>query len=320
MSWNRATWTFSENTASNSDSVNSGTLPGAVSSGRSRCRRVSSFSLFRCGTFALCLALSLNLSSSVHAEESSPGREDVWNQFLSRYVDDFGRVDYEAVQKDPSLLNAYLNLLAGLELGPFLAEATREERLATFLNAYHAGLVKLIVDAYPVKTVQAIPGGWDKRVVRFGEDVLSLNMIRQDHLLGTFRDEKIHMALACASPTCPGFPSVAFSPERVEGQLYLAARAFVNDSSFVLIDPEKKTVRLSRIFKWYAKDFRLDFGIQVDSGGFDPGEGAVISFLAHYLDDRDKIGFLESRDYKIKYLPFDWSLHEWHRDRPSAEA
>ncbi|HXV27862.1 MAG TPA: hypothetical protein VD913_02755, partial [bacterium] len=41
-----------------------------------------------------------------------------------------------------------------------------------------------------------------------------------------------------------------------------------------------------------------------------PQQMAVLSFIAHYLEDAKKIEYLEEGRYKIKYLPFDWDLNE----------
>ena len=90
-----------------------------------------------------------------------------------------------------------------------------------------------------------------------------------------------------------------------------SAQRFVNDSARNLIDPAAKKVRLSKIFKWYAKDFKLDFSSEERDPRFSEEEYAVLSFIANYLNEEAKVQYLEEASYKIKYYDFDWSLNEW---------
>lgn len=41
----------------------------------------------------------------------------------------------------------------------------------------------------------------------------------------------------------------------IDSQLRTAAEAFLENDNGCLVDPEKKEVRLSQIFKWYKADF-----------------------------------------------------------------
>ena len=92
------------------------------------------------------------------------------------------------------------------------------------------------------------------------------------------------------------------------------ALRFVNDSYRNEIIPEKKRVRLSKIFKWFAKDFVLNFGTTKTFKKWTTDEMAVMSFVAYYLDDDERIAFLEEGKYKIKYLKFDWKLNKWQEE------
>jgi len=85
----------------------------------------------------------------------------------------------------------------------------------------------------------------------------------------------------------------------------------VNNPKYVQIVPGSKKIQLSRIFKWYAPDFDLDFGSPERIGKFQRGDVSILSFLAYYLEDDAKIEYLQEGNYKIKYFPFDWSLNEW---------
>lgn len=234
-----------------------------------------------------------------------------WDQFLGSIVNNEGAVNYEAVKKDPEPLNRYLAQLEQINLRDY-DTWPREEKLALWLNAYHAGVIQVVVEKYPVSSIQDIPGVWEAVAVKLGGGGFSLNQIRSEQLIAGFGDEKIHLALACGAKSCPPFRSEAFTGPRVEGQLFQITREFVNDPNFVRMTPGKREILLSRIFKWYAKDFILDFGNANNDLEILPEEAAVVSFVAYYLQDIEKSEFLESGQYGIKYLLFDWELHEWH--------
>jgi hypothetical protein len=240
-----------------------------------------------------------------------PFDHSAWDQFLKKYVNADGQFNYAAAQKDPALLTQYLDQIGKLSDENVNQYWPREERLALWLNLYHAGIVKSIVEHYPLKSIQDIPGVWQIGVVRMKNHSFSLEDIQRRQLMEIFRDEKIHAALACSAKSCPQFPREAFTGPRVEGQLFLAAREFVNNPDFNQIMPGEKNVHLSRIFKWYTKDFNLDFGSSDNPNQFNREDMAILSFIAYYLDDPAKVEYLEEAHYKIKYLSFDWALSEW---------
>jgi hypothetical protein len=180
------------------------------------------------------------------------------------------------------------------------------------VNAYNAAVVRAVITHYPVESMLRIPGIWDMEIIRVADEPKSLNEIRRADLMDNFRDEKIHFALACGAVDCPALSREAYAGPKVEGQLFQAVRNFVNNPYRVVIVPGEKKIRLSRIFQWYGEDFRIDFAVFPDDQRFSILENSVLSFLAYYLEDARKVDHLESRQFKIKYLPFNWRLN----DRP----
>ena len=238
----------------------------------------------------------------------------LWDQFLKKVVNDRGEVNYQAAAQDPSLLKAYLEKLKQVDEGALRQQWPREEKLAFWINAYHAGIVHAVLAHYPVKSLLEIPSVWDIDAVQVGVHHYSLNNLRQRELIAAFRDEKIDPALACGARSCPALSREAYTGPRVEGQLFLAAQRFVNDPDLNPIDPKEKKLRISKIFKWYAKDFKLDFASADQDPRFSEEEYAVLAFLSTYLKYENKIQYLEESRYKITYLDFDWSLNEWRSE------
>ena len=259
----------------------------------------------------LFFAFSLGFGSPEPFALSKPFDHSSWDRFLKKFVNEEGEVNYRGVKEDPSLLNEYLAKLAGL--GPEgVFGWPREEKLALWLNGYHAAVVRAVIENYPVKSIKDIPSVWETQRITVGINRMSLQDIQAVQLIGATHDEKIYTALCCGARSCPKMRREAYTGTRVEGQLFLAAREFVNDPARNRVIPGKKKAEISRIFKWHAADFKLDFGTFENDRGLSQEEHAVLSFIAHYLQDAGKLEFLEQGNYKIKYLPFDWSLNEWH--------
>jgi hypothetical protein len=241
-----------------------------------------------------------------------------WDAFLKKNVNEKGEVDYRSITKDPKDLNDYLASLMAVK-GPEMAAWPREEALAFWLNAYHAVLIKLVVENYPETSVQRIASFWDIALFHFGkiskgQRQYSLNDIRVKNLIGVYHDEKIHLALSVAAKSGPKLMPEAFTGPKVEGQLFILTRKFVTDPAYVDITPGRKKIRISKIFKWYAKDFKLDFGTPESRGKFSETENAVLAFLAYYLEDEAKGEYLQEGKYKIEYPAFDWSLNDWKKE------
>ncbi len=241
----------------------------------------------------------------------------VWDAFLSKNVNEKGEVDYQSIKKDPKALKDALATLTAVNES-LIGSWPREEAMAFWLNAYHAALIQQVVENYPVTSVQKIPSFWDIALFHFGSRVqgqrqYSLNDIRVTKLVGVYRDEKIHLALSVAAKGGPQLMREAFTGPKVEGQLFLLTRKFVTDPAYVDITPGRKKIRISKIFSWYAKDFKLDFGTPEPRGKFSESDNAVLSFLAYYLEDEAKGEYLQEAKYKIEYPAFDWSLNDWKK-------
>ncbi|MFA5159404.1 MAG: DUF547 domain-containing protein [Candidatus Omnitrophota bacterium] len=241
-----------------------------------------------------------------------------WDAFLKKNVNENGEVDYQLITKDPKDLNNYVARLMAVNESE-MTSWPREEVLAFWMNAYHVVLIKQVVENYPVISVQKIPGFWDIASLHFDKKAknqrgYSLNDIRLKNLIKVYHDEKIHLALSVAAKGGPKLMREAFTGPKVEGQLFLLTRKFVMDPAYVDITPGRKKIRISKIFKWYGKDFKLDFGTPETRGKFSKDDNAVLSFLAYYLEDEAKEEYLQEAKYKIEYPAFDWTLNDWKKE------
>lgn len=285
------------------------------------------------------------LCAEVVGKPTTAFDHSLWDAFLKKYVNDRGEVNYQAAAKDPSLLDQYLQLLATCEEDDVKLFWPREEAMAFWLNAYHAGLIKLVIDHYPVQSVQTVPSFWDITIIHLKQNDItkknedsdkgqgkdskkekqkrkirtktkeearfSLNDIRVTKLLAVYHNEKIDLALSLGARGGPRLRPEAFTGPKVEGQLFLATREFINNPAYVEIIPSRKKIKISKLFKWYVNDFTLDFGKPESFGKFTRNETTILAFLAYYLENEEQVEYLQEGNYKIEYPVFDWALNDW---------
>lgn len=177
---------------------------------------------------------------------------------LRAFVNDRGEVDYEALRKQPEDLRAYLATIA--KVGPtqtptlFSKEA---DRLAFFINAYNAFVLWGVVQRPDIKSVH------DEKIrffygTTFDIDGGTTNLY---HLENTtirqgFDDPRIHFVLNCASLGCPQLPRHAFTGGQLEQALERETKAFLDEERNLKIAPDGSRATVSKIFKWYASDFK----------------------------------------------------------------
>lgn len=217
-----------------------------------------------------------------------------WEAVLKKHVNKNGDVNYMALKKDRRQFDVYIDFLSNN--GP-KASWTDNEIKAYWMNAYNAFTLKIILDNYPVKSIKDIGGiiykvntTWDVEFIEIGEEKLTLNDIEHKKLRGQYNDPRIHMAVNCASFSCPRLRNEAFVANKLEEQLDDQSRLFVNNpDKNDLSNPSKP--KLSKIFDWY-------------SGDFEKNGNSVIGFINQYSDVKIE------KTATLKYLEYNWSLNE----------
>jgi len=222
-----------------------------------------------------------------------------WDKFLKKYVmmaeDGLNRVAYGKVSKaDGAALKTYI---AGLE-ATAISDYSRDQQFAFWVNLYNAKTVDLVLGDYPVSSIKKIKGGffnagpWDAKVVTVEGKRLSLNNIEHGILRPIWKDPRIHYVVNCAAVGCPNLARQAFTANKIDKLLDMAARDYVNTPRGVSIKGGKLTV--SSIFEWYQADF----------GGTDKG---VIAHIGKYASPALKQEL--SSIMRIYDDTYDWSLN-----------
>lgn len=208
----------------------------------------------------------------------------LWNDLLSKHVTATGAVNYKGFIKDKKPFKEYLTILSENEPQK---DWTKEETLAYWMNVYNAFTIKLITDNYPVNSIKDIKDPWDKRFFKIGSKWRNLNEI-EHKILRKMEDPRIHFGINCASISCPTLHNKAFTAGNVDTTLDMLAAKFINNPKHNTIT--KNTAKLSKIFKWFSKDFKTN--------------GSIIDYLNQYS------AITIDANAKISYKEYNWSLNE----------
>lgn len=208
-----------------------------------------------------------------------------WDVLLKEHVDKDGFVDYQGFLNDKNSLEKYLT---HLEQNPPTNSWNVQELLAYYINLYNAHTVNLILNNYPVNSIKDLNSPWTSSFVKVGNEKLSLGGI-ENSILRKMNEPRIHFAINCASYSCPNLLNEAFVSTKIEEQLERVTYSFINGNKNEIT---KNNPKLSRIFKWYKKDFKVN------------GEKNLIAYINQY--STMKIAPNTTLDFK----EYDWDLNE----------
>lgn len=240
------------------------------------------------------IALLLTLIQLISVYKLTSQSTNIYDELLNRYVTTDGNVNYRGFITENKKFETILDHLSE---NPPEQNASREEKLAYWINTYNAFTIKLIVDNYPLESIKElhpffyIPGFntvWHEEFFHIGGEDFSLDHIEHEILRKEFDDVRIHFAINCASKSCPRLRNEVYKADQLNSQLDDQTRIFLSDSNKNKISNNE--LQVSKIFSWFKGDF-------ASSGG-----------VVQFIDDHTEIKV--SSDAKISYLPYDWSLNE----------
>jgi hypothetical protein len=227
------------------------------------------------------------------------------NKVLSTYVKQ-DRVDYPGLKRNRKGLDLYIAELEQITL-PTFQRWTREQRFAYWINAYNAYTLRLIVNNYPLQSILEIKEGeldaWHQRFIplqhlfpKLSKAKLTLNDIENEILRPTYKDARLHAAVNCAAISCPPLRNEAFTAKRLNEQLNRSTLEWLKDESRNRFDALECKVKLSKIFEWYAEDFKIE------------GAGPA-TWLAKHAPKQHR-SWLADCTLKVEFLPYDWNLND----------
>jgi hypothetical protein len=195
-------------------------------------------------------------------------------------------VDYPAIKTDGSLDKAYRTLTA---FDPTRLHG-RAEQLAFYINAYNILALKTVADHWPLDSIKDVGGllspVWDKPAGELGGKTVTLGEV-EHKILRPLGEPRIHLAIVCASVSCPDLRDEPYSAAKLSAQLDEQAKRFLENTGKGL-SVDKDEIRVSPIFDWFEQDFAAGGGVE--------------TFIKHYRPDLP--------DLKIKTtLDYDWSVN-----------
>lgn len=208
-----------------------------------------------------------------------------WSTLLENYVSNNGEVNYQNLKENKVELDSYIKTLQ--EDYALLETASKNQKIAYWINAYNALTVDLIIRNYPLKSIKDIKDPWDQRLWKFGDKWFNLNDI-EHKILRKMDEPRIHFAIVCASESCPKLQNTAFTAENLDEQLTNATKEFLADTTKNEISEDN--IKLSKIFRWFKKDFEQD--------------GSLIDFLNRYSD------ITISEKAKKSFKNYSWNLND----------
>uniref|UniRef100_I2Q0C2 DUF547 domain-containing protein n=1 Tax=Desulfovibrio sp. U5L TaxID=596152 RepID=I2Q0C2_9BACT len=237
------------------------------------------------------LALCLVLLTAASGRAGDPAA--LYADLLRAAVTD-GRVDYKALKAREGQLDAFLAAQAAAD--PSVLD--RNGQIAFYINLYNAATLKLVLTRYPgIRSIKdagsLFTSPWKQPFIRLAGRVVSLDDIEHGILRPRFHDPRVHFAVNCASKSCPPLAAVPYAGPTLDAALDAAARNFINDprnTSF-----SDGTLRVSRIFDWYAADFG--------------GEAGVWDFLRRHADPDLARRMDAATSRRLAYAAYDWSLN-----------
>ncbi len=219
-----------------------------------------------------------------------------WNIVLQKFVDEQGRINFQALLQDSSELETFVSAIETVSpaANPELFD-TREKVLAYHINAYNAlamwGVIERDIPANFSSLLKRASFFKFRKVVIGGKKTDLYNY--ENQVIRPLGDARIHFVLNCMVKDCPRLRRKAFESETLNADLQSASIEFFNHEKHTQVDHEVKELQLSGIMKFYTKDY-------VKSGKKQDLLGYVNQFRENKIPD----------DFKVSYLKYDWTINQ----------
>ena len=252
--------------------------------------------------FSLLLSLPILLNSqNAIIKDDVADKFQLFNEILQSYTIENCTVDYTSIQNNPFGIDQFLDFIEQVSPISHPEYFKDDDAKAYWINVYNALAIKTIIDNPNIESIRDVSWGmgafWRNKFIVGGKK-MTLNHIEHKILRKRYKDPRIHFAINCASNSCPPIGNSIVTGVKLDRQLDKKAIDFIRDDNNVQINHSTKEVYLSRIFKWFSKDFLRE-------------NDSLIEYVLKYRDDLqkdDKINIINN--YKIKFLKYDWSLND----------
>ena len=224
-------------------------------------------------------------------------------------------VDYSALQRERSTLNAYTRTLSAVTPQEFNSW-TRSQRVSFLINAYNAFTLERILSRYPdLDSIRdfgniVFDSPWKQRFFRLLGATRHLDEVEHTLLRGAqdFDEPRIHFAVNCASIGCPALRPEAYRADQLSAQLDDQTRRFLRDRTRNRFDATGRgTAWISPIFKWYEEDF------EAGHRGYRSVRQFLQSNAEAIADSPAARDLLRRGTFPVKYSDYSWDLNDQRR-------
>lgn len=224
-------------------------------------------------------------------------------QILDQHVEG-SRVDYAALNRDRARLDSTVEMISNADL----SAASEDQKLSFYINAYNVLTLRSIIDAYPVESIKDIDDVWEKEWRVAGNEI-SIDEIEHKVLRQDFDEPRIHMAINCASISCPPLMPWPYVADSLNQQLHYASVNFATTDQYNELHPKEGRAELSQVFEWFGGDFVEQYydphrfaGLPVE------GNAALMFVIEHHPEVEQQVLLQES--YEIEFRDYDWGLND----------
>ena len=213
----------------------------------------------------------------------------LFDSLLNNNVDENGMVDYKAFINNQKF-TTYLKAIENADISSF----TDEEKLAFYINAYNATVIKNVVNHWPINSPMDVDGFFDKIKHTIAGNEITLDELEHKYAL-KIEPVLSHFGLVCAAFSCPKLIRTAYEGKSIIKQLEENGKIYLNDSDKNRLDKGNKILYLSEIFKWFKDSFVKKYG-------------SLKKTALHFMHDDDS-NFLMTNDVSVRYLKYNWKLN-----------
>lgn len=232
-----------------------------------------------------------------------------FDRLSRRYVDAQGLIDYPGLKRELAALEAFLHQLR--EISPESHPEqfkNRGEELRYWMTAYNAWILLIAASEYPSRnSLWNALGLFRNRPIVLGGKPMGIEDLEHKIIRKQYRDPRIHFYLNCGATGCPGLWQGAIKEDETWEILEQSARRFINDPNHVQYDVQRRTLHLSKIFKWFSKDFLTYLKEQRNLP-----KPHIAQYIALYLEGPagEALSQTPVRDLRVKYFSYNKQLNQ----------
>ena len=224
-----------------------------------------------------------------------------WDMLIKKHVGPktvngilINAVDYPSLKKDP----LFSDLASRLKSYPLESLNSEKSKLTFWINVYNILAAKMITDHYPIESIKDVGSlfkfVWKRPAGKVGGKERTLNDIEHG-ILRKMNEPRIHVAIVCASVSCPDLRLEAYTVEKLNEQLDDQMEKFLQSrQKGMKLDRKKNRVYLSPIFNWFKEDFE--------------SKGGVLKHISQYVPAEEKKALNNSK-INISYMDYNWKIN-----------